>query len=81
MNLGECLGLDTGNITYQNAYAVRGRLLLLLLLLLSRVPLSVTPWSLTPGFSVHRTLQARTLEGVAMPSSRFKVHLWGNVQS
>ena len=31
---------------------------------------SVTVWTELPGFSVHGILQARTLEWVAIPSSR-----------
>ena len=36
----------------------------------SRVWLSVTPWTIAPGSSVHGTLQARILEWVAVRSSR-----------
>ena len=40
---------------------------------LSRVPLFVTPW--TRGFSVHRILQARILERVAITFSKMpKIH-------
>ena len=34
------------------------------------VLLFVTPWTVAPGSSVHGILQARTLQWVAMPSSR-----------
>ena len=38
--------------------------------MLSHVWLFVTPWLVPPGSSVHEILQARILEGVAVPFSR-----------